>query len=1370
MAEEDINFTDDELNQIQDLLQPLEEDPRGSVFRPMKETFEQDLEELKPPPAEEDEFPDITGPLPDELPPIDVSGDVPDVGGDFDFGAADTPLDVPTDTPAADAPAGDDFNLDDFVSDSADTPSAPVADAGDAFDPSMLDAGLPDTDLPDAGLPDAGIPDATIPDAGIADSLDFGTPDATLPDDAPATGDDLGLDFGFDQPTDADPLAGSDPITAEPTPGDTGDLNLDDLMGGDTPADAPITDLGLDDFGGTDAGTDDAGIPDLGLDQPADTGTADTGIDDFNLDDFATDASTPDLDTQDIAGGGDVGDTADATPPGDGLGDFNLGLDDVGADSPPAGDDLDLDLGLDSVPDSAPADGGDDFDLDLGLGGDTSTADLPATEAVPAGDADALAGGDALTDDFNLGPDSLTPDVSDGGGGDFDLNLDDLSDTGGTDLSGGGGDFDLGGDGLDLDSAPAGDTGGGGDFDLDSGSELDFSDFDGLEDAAAPTDAAADTGALDASGLDAGGLDSGGLDSGGLDTSMDDLSADMLDASDLADMADKAKLDTGIGDEFTDEQLAAIRTNLSDYPPGIKKSVIDVIVNEKVSQPEQRLLVNMVMDQAEPDQVADFIQERLGYRPDTTPPQTTKEGVPIIYADGMSPEELAQKRRRAKIMGLVGLVGIIAVALVGAGMWWANKMTIDGIYEDGLKVLATPGVCSNGTTTAKGKTAEAKFQEALDKRNGVYETKYLNRYGIAYLKAGCYEDAFVKLFGDVTPAFGKGPAGRDDPLSAWNRAGRRAPLIRFARGASWPAAKKAPGGGYIAEGNGARFVSRDRKTRVVKTAGAYIVERLRDSKNSRPTLMNLARFHSYKARDFLESPSGKKFKNDGLAIDYYRLILTLLNKPNDIEAIAGIGNIYYDRKEFAAAARQFNRIIDKNPMEIAGHEGLLNTYIEMWKKKKDDPRWVIARHRLIQNLGLEKKLDIYVMTKLAGFYIELDEDDLRIKYQVDPVDQLSGLSIKDNTIRLLELIFRKESKRDETVITGSRYGEAFYQRGRYLMARKEAARALKQFQNAHQYDKHHYLAVNAMGEYYKEQMDFVKARAYFKRALEIYERDYKNYGGRPEDEPLQEGDIGKIHYNLGSLIFLRNAGVADPRSGGFPDTRIYPSRSLDIEPEKLRRRRELLGLAAQDLEKALKTNVRDFRARIESIYWLGWIDYVNTRGNDGFQEALRRWEQLDALYDYTYSDPVLLMAKGNAYYYTKQYRAALGNYLKVKSEYERRALAVDTPDAENKEHQKLFLTLSAVYNNIGAVYEMEYIEQLANSGSRETLDRLEKNALLHYWKSIDAARKVQYDNEIPRTNQQLGFKSLNRVSSNRAPREPLIDDWISPILPSLKKK
>ena len=1166
---------------------------------------------------------------------------------------------------------------------------APEADDESAFSPEVFDADPLPGKTEDSGDSGAG---ADLDDlANLLDSSGGG--DSGGPDLDPG-------EFDFGQP---DATTDSDPAE----PGDFGDLG-DFGDAGDAGDFGNPGDFGAPDaFGGGDSGLDLDDIANLDLDGGGGDSDALGGSDDFgDFGDIGTDAGDGSDDL--LSGGGDL--------------DFGL------PDSAGGGDDASLDF------DSPDGDFGADFGADLDAG--DGAADFGDDSAPVVADAlDADGGADEFGDLGGLGDlDDFGADAGSAGAGEFDL----VGDAGGSDF----GSDDLGGDLGQLDDFGSSDAGGldAGAPDFGDGGELELSDDLGGSDFGDPGD------------MDLGG----GLDLGGdLGTDLSvpaDIAADpgdlTLNMSDLDAMSEAAQLETGIGDEFTDEDLARIRQGLTDYPPGIKKSVIDVVINEKISQPDQRLLMNMIIDQALPDQIADFIDARLGYRPDTTPSQVTKDGVQIIYADHLSPEEMARRRSRNRWLALMAGIGVFALGTVIGSILIFNWLSIKGRYNDGLEALyEARNTVDPGRRLELKKIAEENFEGARKAAGGTYDSDYLNRYGIAYMNAGFYDEGFEKLYGRVTPDYGS-----ERVQSAWSFPERRAPLIRMATGVPWPDPEAS------LAGRKAILTDRDNVRRSVEVPGAFIVDRLRDNELRRTTLINLARFHSNKARNFVEGEAGARYKNDALAIDYYRLILTLMNRPDDVEAIAGIGEIYYNQGNFAAAAREYEKIIDKSPMEIKGHAGLLNTYIELWKSK-GDPRLVLAKHREIRKAGLEEDLPIYLTTKLAGFYIDIDEDELRIKYQVDPIDALSGLDIKDNAAHLLEIVFNKEEERDGQTIVGSQYGEAFYQRGRFLMRQSESLRALKQFQNAHNYDKRHYLAVNAIGEYYKDLREFDRAAQYFEEAARIYARFQDTAGNRPEDETLLAGDYGKIFYNLGSLIFLRNAGFSSDARIGFPDTRIYPDRGRGPETvEDQNRRRELLR-AREYFAEALNQDLRSPQARANLTFWTGWIDYVS----GDFESALRQWESIDPVY--SNSDPVLLIARGNSYFYTDQIRAALGNYLKLEGDFERLAQGIERPDQQNDEQRYIFLSLAAIYNNIGAVYEKEFIELKARGGAQQDLRELEQNALRYYYNSIESARKMSLDNEVARTNVQLAFK----YGAAGEVREPLIDDWVPPVLHNLKE-
>ena len=125
-----------------------------------------------------------------------------------------------------------------------------------------------------------------------------------------------------------------------------------------------------------------------------------------------------------------------------------------------------------------------------------------------------------------------------------------------------------------------------------------------------------------------------------------------------------------------------------------------------------------------------------------------------------------------------------------------------------------------------------------------------------------------------------------------------------------------------------------------------------------------------------------------------------------------------------------------------------------------------------------------------------------------------------------------------------------------------------------------------------------------------------------------------------------------------------------------------------------------------------------------------------------------MIGRANAFYNLDQLNASLGNYIKIKEDFEEKESVIARPTPEESAHQEIYNVLIAVYNNIGAVYERK-----GNSAQ----------ALKHYWKAIEVARKIGLTTEIANFNKDMVFKA----KPNGAP--PLLDDWLSPTIDTVKE-
>ncbi|MBE7412866.1 MAG: hypothetical protein HS129_12550 [Leptospiraceae bacterium] len=824
--------------------------------------------------------------------------------------------------------------------------------------------------------------------------------------------------------------------------------------------------------------------------------------------------------------------------------------------------------------------------------------------------------------------------------------------------------------------------------------------------------------------------DSGGEEPGSID-------------DDLSSLADE---ETSYEENLSDEDLASIQQEIIKYPPKLKRTVIDAFVNDRISKQNQKDLIELIKANQKPEDITSFLSPLLGYKVELfdSSGQYSADGIPIIATKPIYTKEglLRQKQLIKK-----SILGVAASLFFVFGFFSAYKhlykpWQAGGQYELGLLEIRK---ANEEKDPEKRKIRFAYAEEFFSKGEKIEPNslKYLNLYGIHYMKAGEYERAFEKLFGKVSPDFG---TESSDPNNrrAWNKR-TEVPNITLAKNESWNNLKLPIAGRVINENDTMKLIAQDKVERKILKAGAYIVSRLEKDIHDTATYINLGRFHSNTANSFTDRNryKGVDYKNDELAINYYKEVFTDSNDPYNVPAITGIAKIYYNKNEFSKAASYYNKIIEAYPKNEIGHGGLLSTYIEMWKRDKN-PQFVLNHHRQVRNaLGIEEDLSMFVLAKLAAFYNDLDSKEVRIRYNINPEDQVTGMEIDDNVEHLLAILFSKKEDRDGEEIKGGEYAEGYYQRGRFHLKKGETRRALKQFEFAANYDPAHYLAVLQMAEYYMRVNDMSEASKLLTNSKERYETYKIDYGVREEDEVLIEGDPGRIYFDMGKIIYLASVGVTKKDNiVEFPGRKIYPERSLGKLTQEDENRRKELHESLIFFNKANDLNLKNEMLKREMYFYKGWIEYMHSN----WTEALNIWSNIGE--EDAYSNPTLLIGKANAFYYTGQLNASLGNYLKVKEDFEDKEAAITTPVPEDMNHQEIYQTLVAIYNNIGAVYERK----------NNTTE-----ALKSYWKSIEKARKLSITNEIANSNKDLVFKV--RPKGN----EPLLDDWLAPTLDTIRE-
>ncbi|MBV6493848.1 MAG: hypothetical protein LDLANPLL_01872 [Turneriella sp.] len=928
----------------------------------------------------------------------------------------------------------------------------------------------------------------------------------------------------------------------------------------------------------------------------------------------------------------------------------------------------------------------------------------------------ATATGDAL-DDMSL------PDAGSGG-------LDDMSlpDTG----SGGLDDMslpDAGSGGLDDMSLPDAGSGGLDDMSLpDAGAgtfdapETGASDPVSLEDTPAPADDFNfDT--PPAQQDDAFNFDSGA-------PSLDDLSPEVALGTDSgatsslsSDLSSLAAEDAATLDPQT---LRRVRDTVRSYPTALRRRLSHALLDEGMKPSDSNELLQLLSEGASANEVGVWLDTKKVE--EISEEAHDAEGPRIIMARPEYTEEGLARQER-----------IIKLTRFGAIAAFAIFVLLGGTYFGLLKPFFYRQAVAKGRDTIlqKGSAgigeAELQFEKAISYYND--DTYAYLQYADAYRYKGLYPEAFGKLFADVKL---EGPVAKVENKEVRSSAElfgtlKRVPIVAYASGDK-------------------RITVNGTPLTLIKK-GAYVLSRLDNKKDEAQVLLALGGFHANPSARFAKT----FYKNNYLGADYYRRVLMAQPKAPAFKkeemldrAVMGIGDIYYNEKDYDHALDYYKKIIDKEPNNVTAHAGILKSLLKLFKLN-DDPRLVIQHHTLIRGRKLEAKLPQYIKARLAAFYIDLpSNDELRVKYNISPQNMLTGQELKTRADELLTSIFNS-SETDIFGIKheGSRFAEGYYQRARsYAKDKNQIRMALKQFEYAFHYDPRHFMALNDRAELLMAMNDYAGAIELLRRAKELSTPDKLAELGESEaDETLSEAPVGIIPFNLGKAMYLdtiRDLANADSWLR-MKETQKYQSVS-DTGTNALLAQ---LDRIEQEFDEARRLGIAGTKAESDLLYYSGWSKFVR----NNYREALADWEKIAP--EKAASLPNLSLAQSHCYYRLaieeanevrreKYLNTALGLLFYAQDRYGALASRVPRVDAGNEKHARLFSNLAIVENNIGAVYEM--------------LDD-EKQSLIHYWRSIENTKRLGKENEIANLNIRLSFK---RKALGEGENHPVIMDFVPP--------
>ncbi len=783
-------------------------------------------------------------------------------------------------------------------------------------------------------------------------------------------------------------------------------------------------------------------------------------------------------------------------------------------------------------------------------------------------------------------------------------------------------------------------------------------------------------------------------------------------------------------DDISDEELKALRSRLWEFPKELRKRIIGAIIEDKMSYEDTRELVSDIIGGDPASTIEKELNKKVG---DYNPELKGEKGSSRTVATRPSYTE-AGRRRQAQLMHYtrIGALAALAFIILTTVSYYSliKPFLYQNIIDDGKEIIM-----EKGCRGKEREEAEKFFKKSLE-----YYPEGIDsflQFGDAYKRKGCYDFAFEKFYGRLEiPGNGQKIRWNEMEIVSGKEIWKNTEIVPIIK---WADMEK-------------NLVRVDAIPFRLVEHGAYTITHLKQGKDYARVLLALGDFHTNPVNRFKESD----YKNNLLGINYYQRILTfqpqmpLFSGDEYIsKAVLGIGNVYYYQRDYYKSLDYFEKIIRNDPYDINGQSGVIHNLIKIYQKT-NDPRLLLQQHSLIKHrLKIEEKLPIHTLARLASFYIDLPvSNDLRIQYNVSPVDPVTGTNLRERSLEALNILF---SKKEKDIYGNEKDGktssEGYYQRGRYYRhVARQPRMALKQMEYAYKYNPAHFLALNERAELLMELYDYEGAMEHLRLAMNTISDDAINaLGDQPEDETLLEGDRASIPYNAGKAMYL--SLIRDVTSSNAW------LRLGELEKYKTKTNSGIQGLAAvmenaEDLfRQAEEIGLKDDQKRNELYYYRGWSRYIRSN----FEDALTDWERIDPKWQIQYSN--VAIARAHALYHlgikdeekrSDYLETALGELIFLQEKLSREIQNIHNPNPGNKTHVGLYAQLSMIENNMGAIYEMMEDEQ---------------KSLTHYWKSMEYSKKISRENEIAHLNIQLNFK---RKALEDKERYPVIMDYISP--------
>ncbi len=212
--------------------------------------------------------------------------------------------------------------------------------------------------------------------------------------------------------------------------------------------------------------------------------------------------------------------------------------------------------------------------------------------------------------------------------------------------------------------------------------------------------------------------------------------------------------------ELSQKELKKLKKALLLFSPVLRKRIVDIIVNSKISAADSGALIDMIIAGQSESIIRSFVEKLTG---ESVPEGAASSGRKPLYS---RPEYMLEGRerqkRRLKFLKIAGAGAAAAIILIILGFHNIYRpLMAKRLIDQGTELILRPGDYESKISDYREAEDRAALVEQKYRKNYIYG---FNRYGMAYLKKKDYQRAYSRL----NKAYKTEPANMETLLNLGN--------------------------------------------------------------------------------------------------------------------------------------------------------------------------------------------------------------------------------------------------------------------------------------------------------------------------------------------------------------------------------------------------------------------------------------------------------------------------------------------------------------------------------------------------------------------------------------------------------------------------